>query len=93
VSLRVAFYSHNGFGLGHVRRNLTLARALLRQRPDADLLVITGSTGLHEGVVERDVRLASMQEVEHLQPGRLPRVLGASLVGHPDAEYPAIGPT
>ncbi len=48
MSLRVAFYSHNGFGLGHVTRNTRLAQALLRQRPNADILLITGSAGLHE---------------------------------------------
>jgi predicted glycosyltransferase len=48
VSLRVAFYSHNGFGLGHVTRNTRLAQALLRRRPNADILLITGSAGLHE---------------------------------------------
>ena len=48
MSLRVAFYSHNGFGLGHVTRNTRLAQALLRRRPNADILLITGSAGLHE---------------------------------------------
>jgi predicted glycosyltransferase len=48
VSLRVAFYSHNGFGLGHVTRNTRLAQALLGRRPNADILLITGSAGLHE---------------------------------------------
>jgi predicted glycosyltransferase len=48
VSLRVAFYSHNGFGLGHVTRNAKLAHALLRRRPNADVLLITGSVGTHE---------------------------------------------
>jgi predicted glycosyltransferase len=48
VSLRIAFYSHNGFGLGHVTRNTRLAQALLRRRPNADILLITGSAGLHE---------------------------------------------
>ena len=43
MSLRVAFYSHNGFGLGHVTRNAKLAQALLRRRPNADILLITGS--------------------------------------------------
>jgi predicted glycosyltransferase len=48
VSLRIAFYSHNGFGLGHITRNTRLAQALLRRRPNADILLITGSAGLHE---------------------------------------------
>jgi predicted glycosyltransferase len=48
MSIRVAFYSHNGYGLGHLRRNLKLAQALMRRRPNADILLITGSAGLHE---------------------------------------------
>jgi hypothetical protein len=40
LSLRIAFYSHNGFGLGHFTRNAKLARALLRRRPNADILLI-----------------------------------------------------
>jgi predicted glycosyltransferase len=47
LSLRVAFYSHNGFGLGHITRNAKLAHALLRRRPNADVLLITGSPGTH----------------------------------------------
>ncbi len=48
MSLRIAFFSHNGFGLGHATRNLKLARGLLAARPGADVLIITGSSGLHE---------------------------------------------
>lgn len=48
MSLRIAFFSHNGFGLGHASRNLKLARGLLAARPGADVLIITGSSGLHE---------------------------------------------
>ncbi|MFC7621887.1 glycosyltransferase family protein [Microlunatus sp. GCM10028923] len=39
--LRVALYSHDTVGLGHTRRNLTIAAALSRR--DADLLMITGN--------------------------------------------------
>jgi predicted glycosyltransferase len=43
VGERIIFYSHNGFGLGHVRRNFLLARALRDSLPGADILLITGS--------------------------------------------------
>jgi predicted glycosyltransferase len=45
--LRVALYSHDTVGLGHTRRNLTIAAALARR--SADLIMITGNpeaTGL-----------------------------------------------
>lgn len=40
---RVLFYSHNGVGVGHFRRQLRLATELRRRRPDAAILLISGS--------------------------------------------------
>ncbi len=40
---RVALYSHDTQGLGHVRRNIEIARALLAERPDTDVLLISGA--------------------------------------------------
>lgn len=37
------FYSHNGVGVGHFRRQLRLATELRRRRPDAAILLISGS--------------------------------------------------
>ena len=39
---RYLFSSHDGFGLGHVRRNTLIARALLAQDPDAEIALVTG---------------------------------------------------
>ncbi|MDE3134842.1 MAG: hypothetical protein KGL15_12335 [Acidobacteriota bacterium] len=39
----VLFYSHNGLGVGHLRRQLRLAGELRRRRPDAAILVASGS--------------------------------------------------
>lgn len=39
----VLFYSHNGVGVGHFRRQLRLAGELRRRRPDAAILLISGS--------------------------------------------------
>jgi predicted glycosyltransferase len=39
-------YSHDGMGLGHIRRNLTLAGALVAARPDAAVLLATGAEAL-----------------------------------------------
>jgi predicted glycosyltransferase len=41
--LRVMFYSHDSYGLGHLRRTSTLAAALLRRMPKAAVLIATGS--------------------------------------------------
>lgn len=40
---RLLFYSHNGVGVGHVQRQLRLARAYARRHPDAATLLVTGS--------------------------------------------------
>ncbi len=36
------FTSHDGFGLGHVRRNISIAEAVLRREPDSRVVVVTG---------------------------------------------------
>lgn len=40
---RVALYSHDTQGLGHVRRNIELASALVADDPNTDVLVLTGN--------------------------------------------------
>jgi predicted glycosyltransferase len=40
---RLLLYSHNGVGLGHFTRQLRLAAAFRERRPDASLLLVTGS--------------------------------------------------
>jgi predicted glycosyltransferase len=39
---RYLFFSHDGFGLGHVRRNTLIARALLEEEPHAEITIVTG---------------------------------------------------
>lgn len=39
---RYLFCSHDGFGLGHVRRNTLIARAVLAREPDAEVIIVTG---------------------------------------------------
>lgn len=40
---RVALYSHDTQGLGHVRRNIAIADALVRARPETDVLLLTSA--------------------------------------------------
>jgi predicted glycosyltransferase len=40
---RVAFYSHDTLGLGHTRRNLRIAAALVSAWPSTEVLVLTGA--------------------------------------------------
>jgi predicted glycosyltransferase len=39
---RYLFSSHDGFGVGHARRNTLIARAVLAREPDAEIGIITG---------------------------------------------------
>ncbi len=39
---RYLFFSHDGYGLGHVRRNSVIARALARGEPNASVTIVTG---------------------------------------------------
>jgi predicted glycosyltransferase len=41
--VRILLYSHDSYGLGHLRRNLTLASALVEGIPGASVLIATGS--------------------------------------------------
>ncbi len=40
---RVLIYSHDSFGLGHLRRCRTIAGSLVRSRPDLSVLILSGS--------------------------------------------------
>lgn len=40
---RIMFYSHDTFGLGHLRRSRALATALTRADPDTSAIILTGS--------------------------------------------------
>lgn len=40
---RIALYSHDACGLGHIRRNLALAHALARLDPRPDVLLLSGA--------------------------------------------------
>src|SRR5215211_6671645 len=46
--MRALLYSHDGFGLGHVRRNLAIAAALRAALPDACVVLATGWSELPE---------------------------------------------
>ena len=39
---RIAFYSHDTMGLGHIRRNMLLAQSVLQSYPDMEVLLLSG---------------------------------------------------
>jgi predicted glycosyltransferase len=67
---RLLFYSHNGVGVGHFRRQLRLAAAFRNRRPDAALLLVTGShvAGAFSGPLGLDcVSLPSIRMVDRYE--------------------------
>lgn len=40
---RILIYSHDTFGLGHLRRSRAIANAIVQDRPDASVVIISGS--------------------------------------------------
>ena len=62
---RILLYSHDTFGLGHLRRSRTIAQALVSAFPDASALILTGSPS---GVG------MSMDPRRFLQPGDVVRI-------------------
>lgn len=43
MNKRFLLYSHDGVGLGHTRRNLAIAAALIDREPDTSVLIATGT--------------------------------------------------
>jgi predicted glycosyltransferase len=42
-SSRILIYSHDTFGLGHLRRSRAIANALVAERPDVSVVIVSGS--------------------------------------------------
>jgi predicted glycosyltransferase len=42
--MKILMYSHDSYGLGHLRRTLALAEAFVEHDPTASVLILTGST-------------------------------------------------
>jgi predicted glycosyltransferase len=42
---RILMYSHDSYGLGHVRRTLSLAQAFVEHNPGLGVLILTGDAG------------------------------------------------
>ena len=67
-SLRVAMYSHDTFGLGHITRTLRLARATVEAIPSASVLVLTGSPIAHRLTFPQGVEYVKLPSVRKRGP-------------------------
>ena len=64
--LRLLFYSHNGVGLGHFRRQLRLARAFRQRRPDSIVVLATGSLATRAFVAPPGVRIVQLPPIRKI---------------------------
>ena len=63
-------YSHDGYGLGHFRRNLRIAVGLRRHRPDVEVLLVTGAKAADRLARVHGVSCIGLPPVVKAGPGR-----------------------
>lgn len=77
---RILFHSHDSFGLGHLRRTLTLAEALRPRLPDAQILLTTGSPCATHFEARSGIDVIKLPSVTKNASGEyVPRTLGGEL--------------
>lgn len=64
--MRFIFYSHDGLGLGHTRRNLALADAVTELHPEAAVLMATGVESIRHLGIPRGVGVLSLPGLRKL---------------------------
>ncbi len=78
--LRLALYSHDTQGLGHIRRNSLVAAALVAARPDTDVLLLTGAPEAAVLPLPPHTDVVTLPTLrKHRDGGYSPRVLSTSL--------------
>jgi predicted glycosyltransferase len=70
VNGRFVFYSHDGIGLGHLRRNLAIAAALTNAAPNASVLLATGCDELGAHGLAPNVDVLVLPALRKLGNGR-----------------------
>jgi predicted glycosyltransferase len=76
---RLLFYSHDGIGLGHMRRNLAIARAVTEADPTASVLLATSADEVDEFDIPASVDVLKLPGVRKLADGEYgPRRLQVS---------------
>jgi len=67
---RLLIYSHDTFGLGHLRRSLNLSRALVDSIPDLSILLVTGSAVAHRFPLPPRVDYVKLPAVRKMAAGQ-----------------------
>lgn len=65
-SLRFFLYSHDGLGLGHMRRNLAIAEALTTMAPDSAILMATGASHTAQFALPEHVDYVKLPEIRKI---------------------------
>jgi predicted glycosyltransferase len=68
--LRVLTYSHDGYGMGHLRRSLKIASRLVEWEPAASVLVATGSRVAHRFELPESVDYLKLPAITKLANDR-----------------------
>jgi predicted glycosyltransferase len=68
--MRFLFYSHDGLGLGHTRRNLAIAAALTELAPDASVLLATGADYVNRLGLPRHVDILKLPGLRKIANGQ-----------------------
>ncbi len=82
---RLLIYSHDTFGLGNIRRMLTISRGLLDSLPGLSILLVTGSPVIHSLQLANDV----VQSGQSGQSGKLDYIKLPCLTRTARGEYRA----
>lgn len=67
---RLLAYSHDGYGLGHLRRNLRVAAGLRRYYPPAEVLLATGARAAGQLAAAHGIACVQLPSVVKAGPGR-----------------------
>ncbi|MFT5139472.1 MAG: putative glycosyltransferase [Lysobacterales bacterium] len=79
---RVLLYSHDSWGLGHLRRSLAIAREITNQSSQANVLVVTGSPVATQFELPDRCDVLKLPSVSKDQAGAyIPRNLSGSIAG------------
>src|SRR5881397_2390172 len=68
AGIRLLFYSHDTFGLGHFRRSLTIASHLRRHLPDTSALILTGLDAAYAFEAPSGVDFVKLPAVKKVGP-------------------------
>src|SRR5579859_2213706 len=70
MAVRVLAYSHDGYGLGHLRRNSRLVAGLRDRRQDVDALLVTGAKAAPLLTATSGARVVRLPGVVKIDNGR-----------------------